>query len=50
MKVDRWDFGFSMMVILYMVAVPYTKVEESFNMQAAHDLMEHHSDIDVGSP
>jgi hypothetical protein len=32
-------------VIAYLVACPYTKVEESFNQQATHDLLFHGTDI-----
>lgn len=50
MKVDVWDVAFCGVVLSYMAIVPYTKVEESFNMQATHDLMLYGADVEVNSP
>jgi hypothetical protein len=43
--IDRQDLILLAVSIVYVVACPYTKVEESFNVQAVHDLLYHQSDL-----
>jgi alpha-1,6-mannosyltransferase len=38
---DIWDLVTLIVVILYVYNCPFTKVEESFNIQATHDLLVH---------
>eukprot|EP01105_Mastigella_eilhardi_P026234 TRINITY_DN7478_c0_g1_i1.p1 TRINITY_DN7478_c0_g1~~TRINITY_DN7478_c0_g1_i1.p1 ORF type:complete len:708 (+),score=175.65 TRINITY_DN7478_c0_g1_i1:48-2126(+) len=38
---DKWDFLLMTVVATYVLVCPYTKVEESFNLQATHDIMFH---------
>jgi hypothetical protein len=38
---DGWDVALFLIAALYVVLVPYTKVEESFNLQATHDFLFH---------
>jgi hypothetical protein len=34
-------------ILTHIVAAPYTKVEESFNVQATHDFLYHGTDLNV---
>eukprot|EP00240_Pyramimonas_obovata_P006170 CAMPEP_0118955538 /NCGR_PEP_ID=MMETSP1169-20130426/60131_1 /TAXON_ID=36882 /ORGANISM="Pyramimonas obovata, Strain CCMP722" /LENGTH=317 /DNA_ID=CAMNT_0006903411 /DNA_START=124 /DNA_END=1073 /DNA_ORIENTATION=+ len=46
MKYDNWDVALLAVAFLYVVFVPYTKVEESFNLQATHDFLFHRFDLE----
>ena len=39
--VDGWTLALAFTVLAHVAAAPFTKVEESFGMQAAHDLLFH---------
>lgn len=41
-----WDLVLGSIAAFYLIMVPYTKVEESFNVQAMHDILYHRQHID----
>lgn len=41
-----WDLGLWVVVVFYVVTCPYTKVEESFNLQATHDILFFGADLE----
>ena len=43
--VAGWTVLLLAVVFLHLAAAPYTKVEESFNMQATHDMLFHKTDL-----
>ncbi|OAE32668.1 hypothetical protein AXG93_632s1180 [Marchantia polymorpha subsp. ruderalis] len=43
--VDRWDVLMAAIAGLHIVLTPYTKVEESFNIQAMHDILFHQENL-----
>uniref|UniRef100_A0A0R0KHE5 Mannosyltransferase n=1 Tax=Glycine max TaxID=3847 RepID=A0A0R0KHE5_SOYBN len=41
-----YDFLLGSIAAVYVITVPYTKVEESFNVQAMHDILHHRLNLD----
>ncbi|CAG9334020.1 ALG12 [Blepharisma stoltei] len=46
MGIDRWDISFAAVLLTHIILCPYTKVEESFNMQGVHDMMVYNYDVE----
>ena len=40
-----WEWPLLLISLVYVVACPYNKVEESFGLQATHDLLYHRSEL-----
>ena len=45
-QMDKFDYLLAILVVTYTIICPYAKVEESFNLQATHDLLIHQTDLE----
>ena len=44
-SLDRWDVSLLLVGAVYVLVCPFSKVEESFNLQATHDYLFHRTNL-----
>lgn len=44
-ELDRWSLVLAVVILLQIIGSPFTKVEESFHVQATHDILYHQTDL-----